>query len=166
MRINLKTDILATIKLRINYKKNKFMNDVITKEAIFNHHIDKVWNAISIAEEISKWFIKANFKAEKGYKYSFEASEEKGCLTINGEVKEADPYLLVYTWVVENTEVETTVSWQLEPTEQGTKLTLKHSGISNYSGETAIKMFESFSGGWNGCINQLTDYLKINANAR
>lgn len=136
------------------------MNDVITKEALFNHPINKVWNAISIGEEISKWFIKANFKAEKGYNYTFQATEEKGCLTINGEIKEAKPYVLIYTWVMENTNVETIVSWTLEPTKEGTKLYLKHSGISNYDGETAVKMFESFSGGWNGCINQLTDFLK------
>ena len=141
------------------------MNDVITKEALFSHPIDKVWNAISKAEEISKWFIKAKFKAEKGYNYTFEASEEKGCITINGVIKEANPYVLVYSWIVENTNVETIVSWSLEQTPEGTKLILKHSGISNYTGETAIKMFESFSGGWGDCINQLTNYLKTLANA-
>ena len=30
------------------------MKDVISKAVIFNHSIDKVWNAISKAEEISK----------------------------------------------------------------------------------------------------------------
>ena len=56
------------------------MKDVIKKEHVFNHPIDKVWDAISRAEEISIWFIKADFKAEKGYQYTFTASEEKGCL--------------------------------------------------------------------------------------
>ena len=46
------------------------MKDVITKERVFNHSIDTVWNAISKAEEISTWFIKADFKAEKGYEYT------------------------------------------------------------------------------------------------
>ncbi len=77
------------------------MKDVILKEHIFDHSIDKVWNAITKEEEISTWFIKANFKAEKGYKYTFVASEEKGCINITGEVKEADPYTLIYTWVVQ-----------------------------------------------------------------
>lgn len=136
------------------------MKDSITKEKVFNHPIDKVWNAISKGEEISTWFIKADFKAEKGYNYTFTASEDKGCLTITGEVKQSNPYVLEYTWIVENTNVETTVTWTLTPTDNGTKLHLKHSGISNYAGDTAIAMFESFNGGWDGCINQLIDYLK------
>jgi len=141
------------------------MKDVITKEALFNHPINKVWSAISKAEEISTWFIKADFKPEKGFQYTFTASEEKGCITINGEIKHANPYTLVYTWIVENTNVETTVKWELETTENGTKLYLEHSGISNYAGETAVAMFNSFNGGWDNCITELTTYLKDLVNA-
>ena len=136
------------------------MKDVITKEHVFNHSIKEVWNAISREEEISTWFIKADFKAEVGYNYKFTASEEKGCITINGVVKQADPFTLIYTWVVENTNTETTVKWMLEQINGGTKLYLEHSGISNYPGETAVNMFNSFNGGWSDCINQLTTYLK------
>lgn len=138
------------------------MNDLITKEHLFNHPIKKVWNAISNAEEISIWFIKADFKAEAGYKYTFTATEEKGCMQINGEVKEANPYILVYTWIVQNTTAETTVSWTLEPVDGGTKLILEHSGISNYPEASAIKFFNDFSGGWSNCINELTSYLTNN----
>jgi uncharacterized protein YndB with AHSA1/START domain len=142
------------------------MTDVIKKEVIFNHPIDQVWNAISKAEEISTWFIKADFKAQKGYRYTFTSEpNEKGCTTISGEVKEANPYVLIYTWTVADTKVETTVKWELQTTKNGTKLSLEHSGITNYEGETAIKMFESFNGGWTNCINLLTDYLKAEVNA-
>ncbi|MBC3758170.1 SRPBCC domain-containing protein [Hyunsoonleella sp. SJ7] len=142
------------------------MKDVIKKEVLFNHAIEKVWDAISKAEEISTWFIRADFKAEKGYKYTFTAEpNEKGCTVISGEVKNANPYTLVYTWIVADTKVETTVKWDLETVEQGTKLTLEHSGISNYAGETAVAMFESFNGGWDNCINGLTSYLKAEVNA-
>lgn len=142
------------------------MNDVIKKEVILQHPINKVWDAISKSEEISTWFIKADFKAEKGYQYTFNSGpNDKGCTTISGTVKSADPYLLSYTWIVGDTKVETLVSWILTPTEKGTKLILKHSGISNYAGETAIAMFESFNGGWNNCISELTKYLKELVNA-
>jgi len=141
------------------------MKDVIKKEQLFNHPIDAVWNAISNAEEISTWFIKADFKAENGYKYTFTSSEEHGCTSITGEVKKSDPYTLVYTWIVENTDAVTTVKWQLEPSEGGTKLYLEHSGISNYAGDTAVAMFNSFNGGWDNCMNELTTYLKNLVNA-
>ena len=135
------------------------MKDMITREEIINHPVEKVWSAISKAEEISTWFIKADFKAEVGMPYTFTASEEKGCITITGEVKEANPYTLVYTWIVENTDVETTVKWVLEDQDGSTKLYLEHSGISSYPGESAVKMFESFSGGWANCVDQLQSYL-------
>ena len=143
------------------------MKDSITKEKLLNHPIAKVWNAISKAEELSAWFIQADFKAEKGYKFTFSSeTTEKGCTTINGIVKEANPYTLVYTWIVAGTEIETTVTWRLESVPEGTKLHLEHSGISNYTGDTAIAMVESFTGGWTACINQLTDYLKQEVDAK
>jgi len=160
LRLN-KFYTFATERLRkpvINFNFT-IMKDIITKEEIINHPVDKVWRAISKAEEISTWFIKADFKAKVGEPYTFTASEDKGCLTITGEVKEATPYTLVYTWIVENTDVETTVKWVLEDQGGSTKLYLEHSGIANYPGDSAIRMFESFSGGWIGCINRLIDYL-------
>lgn len=142
------------------------MNDLIKKEHFFAHPIKKVWSAISKEEEISSWFIKADFKAEPGYQYTFTASEEQNCTEITGVVKHADPYTLIYTWVVQNTKAETTVKWVLEESDGGTKLFLEHSGIASYEGETAVAMFTSFSQGWDNCINELSAYLKQEVHAR
>ncbi len=135
------------------------MKDVIIKEHIFNHSIDKVWDAISKAEEISTWFISADFRAEPGFRYTFTAGEEKGCTQITGVVKEANPYTLIYTWVVQDTDTETTVKWVLNKVENGTKLYLEHSGISNYPGDTAVTMFGHFGAGWDNCVSELSKYL-------
>ncbi len=135
------------------------MEDIIKKEHIFNHPINKVWEAISKEEEISSWFIKADFKAEAGYKYTFTASEENGCTQITGEVKQADPYTLIYTWVVQNTDTITTVKWVLEDQQGKTRLLLEHSGISAYPGDSAVAMFNSFNGGWTNCISELEAFL-------
>lgn len=135
------------------------MKDVLIKEQLFDHSIDRVWNAISRAEEISAWFINADFKAEPGYKYTFTADEEHGCTQITGEVKEADPYTLVYTWIVQDTDTETTVKWMLEEDGGKTKLYLEHSGISNYPGNNAVTMFGHFNAGWDNCVKELSQYL-------
>lgn len=135
------------------------MKDIIKREQIFNHSIDKVWNAISKGEELTTWFINADFKPETGYNYTFTAGEEKGCTQITGVVKEANPYTLVYTWVVQNTEIETTVKWILEEMDGKTKLYLEHSGISNYPGDTAVTMFGHFGAGWDNCVSLLLKYL-------
>lgn len=140
------------------------MNKTITKEKVFNQDIDTVWNAITKAEEISTWFLEADFKAEAGYQYAFNASAED-CSPIIGEVKSATPYTLVYTWIVKDTPATTLVTWKLESLSNGTKLVLEHSGIENYAGETAIAMFESFNGGWDNCIKGLLEYLKNTVNA-
>lgn len=141
------------------------MSDLISKEHVFSHSIDAVWNAISKAEEISAWFIKADFKAEVGYKYTFE-SEGENCSQITGVVKEATPYTLIYTWVVTGTRIETTVKWILEKVEGGTKLYLEHSGISKYPANTAVSMFNSFNNGWDNCINELSEYIKQEVHAK
>ncbi len=133
------------------------MKDIIRKEHQYQADIADVWNAISHAEEISAWFIEADFKAEVGYHYTFTHENT----VINGKVLEVDPvYNLVYTWEIKGTGVETTVKWQLEENERGTLLRLEHSGISNYPTEEMIdKMFNSFSGGWDSCITSLAKHL-------
>lgn len=136
------------------------MKDILVKEKSFNHPIDKIWTAITEGSEISKWFINADFKPEVGYQYTFTASEEHGCTVVKGKILDVTPYTLKYTWKVEGAPVETTVLWTLEKEENGTKLTLEHSGISKFEGETAVEMFNHFSGGWDACIEGLTKYVK------
>ncbi|MGB0428358.1 MAG: SRPBCC family protein [Flavobacteriales bacterium] len=136
------------------------MTKTITKEKTFNHSIDKVWNAISKGEELTKWFINADFKPEKEFEYTFTSEpNEKGCTTITGKVLEANPYTLIYTWIVAGTSVETTVTWKLTSEGETTKLYLEHAGIEHYSGETALAMMESFEGGWTNCLDLLLAHL-------
>lgn len=141
------------------------MKDVITKEHVFQHPIGKVWDAISKAEEISTWFIKADFKAEKGYRCTFSATEEQGCTQITGEVKSADPYTLIYTWIVQNTDTETTVKWDLKEVPEGTKLYLEHSGISKYPEDSAVSFFTNFDKGWDNCIMELHSFISKKVHA-
>jgi uncharacterized protein YndB with AHSA1/START domain len=134
------------------------MKDIIKKEHQYQAAISDVWNAITKAEEISEWFIKAEFKAEVGYHYTFTHENT----VISGKVLKVDPvYNLVYTWNVGGTGVDTTVKWHLEENDLGTLLTLEHSGISNYpTSEMIDKMFSSFSDGWGSCITNLDHYLQ------
>ena len=135
------------------------MKDVLVKQKTFSHPIDKVWKAISEGEEISKWFIQADFKPVVGYEYTFTAKEEHGGTVIKGEVLEASPYVLKYSWRVGDAEVDTTVCWKLEATKEGTQLNLEHAGISNYPGEAATEMLGHFDKGWDACMSGLTEYL-------
>ncbi|GAA0720924.1 hypothetical protein GCM10009430_21620 [Aquimarina litoralis] len=135
------------------------MKDQIIKERILKHPIDKIWNAITKQEEISNWFLPADFKAEVGYNYTFNSPDKENCEPIIGIIQRATPYTLIYTWKIEGTDVDTTVKWNLTETSEGTKLVLEHSGISNYAGTTAIEMYTSFNGGWDNCLTGLLNYL-------
>lgn len=136
------------------------MEDVLVKQQQYNSPIQDVWAAITEQERISKWFIKCKFKAEEGFRYSL-ISENDDCEQVSGTILKVNPvHELVYTWIVAGTQAETTVSWKLEEKDGGTLLTLEHSGISKYpDSDTAIKMFESFNGGWDKCITHLEQYL-------
>ena len=139
------------------------MNDLIRKEHQYQAEISEVWNAITRAEEISSWFIKADFKAEVGYSYTFTHEET----IISGKVLEVNPvYQLTYTWIVGDTGVETIVKWHLDENQHGTLLTLEHSGISKYpTNDMVTQMFGNFSKGWSSCVNRLDDYLKASKHA-
>ncbi|WP_255473340.1 SRPBCC family protein [Oceanihabitans sp. IOP_32] len=121
--------------------------------------MEQVCNPITKAEEISTWFIPNDFKAEPRYQYTFTSPpNEKGCTVTSGKAKKAHTYILIYTWIVGDTKVETIVKWELEATQNGTKLSLEHSNIYNYACETAVARFESFNGGWDNCISSSTSY--------
>lgn len=136
------------------------MQDVLIKERLYAHSIDKIWKAITEGKEISKWFIAADFKPEVGYRYTLTATEEHGCTQINGTVLEVNPYTLRYTWVVGDSQVITNVCWTLEKEGVHTRLRIEHSGISQYKGESAVEMFGSFSNGWDFCMDGLVRYMK------
>ena len=55
-----------------------------------------------------------------------------GQFTVVGEYLEVDcPRLLVYSWVASWTgDVKTTVRWELEPTNKGTLVRIRHSGLA------------------------------------
>ena len=131
------------------------MTDTIELTHTYHHPIEKVWQAISDANAISKWFIQADFKPTVGYAYTFTHESTR----IVGEVIKVDkPHELTYTWIVDGTDTTTTVQWLLTEDGSCTTLTLKHSGIDAYA-DSAAKMFESFRQGWGHCASELEKYL-------
>ena len=132
------------------------MSKKVEKQHFYKSPISEVWEAISDQDQISAWFIQADFKAEIGYEYTFKHEDT----TVTGKVLESDPVTnLVYTWIVGGTEVETEVRWTLEEKDGGTLLTIRHTGFENYSEETAVSMFSSTQKGWDAVIKELTTFL-------
>ena len=138
---------------------NTTVKDTIEKMKWFAHPIDKVWNAITENDLVSQWLVPTDFKAEVGATYSLKNPKDD-CDMVTGKVIEATPYRLVYSWINETAkEVETLITWNLVEENNGTTLTMVHSGISNYSDEVAPGMIESYTGGWNRCFDNLGEIL-------
>jgi uncharacterized protein YndB with AHSA1/START domain len=135
------------------------MTDSLKKERTFQQPIEKVWKAISRGEEISKWFIQADFKPEVGYEYTFTATEEHGGTRIRGKVLQASPYDIKYTWIVGDGQGETLVHWHLEEMNDSTKLVLTHSGMAQFPEASAIEMMGHFDAGWEACFATLAQYI-------
>jgi uncharacterized protein YndB with AHSA1/START domain len=139
---------------------NTTIKDTLEKTQWFPHTIDKVWLAITETEQVSKWLVPTDFKAEVGANYALKSPED-GCDMVTGKVIEANPYKLIYSWINAScNEVETIITWTLKSEKEGTSLTMIHSGISGYPNEVAPKMIESYTGGWERCFNNLGEILK------
>ncbi|GAB5417393.1 MAG: hypothetical protein Crog4KO_29750 [Crocinitomicaceae bacterium] len=133
--------------------------DVIAKNQWFNHPIQKVWEAITNTEQVSKWLVPTNFKAEVGFQYALHDPKAE-CNVVTGTVLKASPYTLVYSWINETVkDVETLITWELTEENGGTRLSMTHSGISNYSKAQMNDMIDSYSSGWIRCFDNLNELL-------
>lgn len=139
--------------------KAQTVQNTIEKTQWFPHPIDKVWRALTETKQVSQWLAPTDFKGEKGAKYSLHSPKEE-CNVVEGIVKEASPYTLIYSWVALNhKEVETEVTWKLTEEKNGTTVHMIHSGILKYEKLAGEEMFASFSGGWNRCFIQIGELL-------
>jgi uncharacterized protein YndB with AHSA1/START domain len=130
---------------------------VITREIELPATVERVWRAISDADEIGRWFPSGGAEIPSlepgGTGILTWANDETFPIVI--EVVQAPTYL-AWTWGHETPEVPTTlVEWRLEPTEAGgTRLTLTESGIRS------PERFADNSEGWDEELGQLLDYVR------
>jgi uncharacterized protein YndB with AHSA1/START domain len=129
----------------------------ITKKTHYAHAPSVVWQAISSQDAISSWFMKADFKPEVGYKYTL--THKNGAVT--GVVKEVDePHKLSYTWIIDGGNIETLVEWFLKEKDNGTEVTLVHSGFEKFGDEQREKELASHTAGWeHQLMKALPNYL-------
>ena len=88
--------------------------------------------------------------------------ESCGDWVVSGEIVELDPpWTLVLSWS-ERSEAKqlegTLVRYLLEPTTEGTRLKLTHSGFGN-----ALQARDEYQGGWPGLLTRLRHYLGLQA---
>jgi uncharacterized protein YndB with AHSA1/START domain len=132
---------------------------VITRHITLPAPVDRVWRAISEADEIARWFPEsAELTALEPGGTGILTWTGHGSFPIVIEVVEP-PTFLAWTWGHETTEVPTTlVEWRLARTDDGgTLLTVTESGIRT------PERFADNSQGWDEELAQLVAYLSTAA---
>lgn len=128
---------------------------------------EKVYNAWLDPNLVAEWFkpnerwtnCEADVNPTPGGNYIVTMTHQDGdVVTIDGRIVEVvPPEKLVFTWRDNgNGEFgsETLVTVDLKVVAGGTELTLTHSKISS------SEALESFSGGWNGCLDTFTNLVE------
>ena len=139
-------------------------NTTITKTYFFASSRETVWSFLTDKDKLGEWFHPAKADLVEGEDYALvrkndNGQEEKICW---GKVLKMDkPNTLVYTFTVGPLESSiTTVTWTLEDIQDGTRLTLKHEGISKAAGDAAIGLLMGLDKGWDKHLDTLRE--KIN----
>jgi uncharacterized protein YndB with AHSA1/START domain len=124
--------------------------DVVLEEVIA-HPVDEVWRALTSPESISEWLMTTDdFRAEVGARFRLRTQRLSEDGWVRAEVIELEPpRRMVWAWLVSYTPTPTTVTFELEPHPEGTRLRLTHAGeIDPIAGE-------QLRDGWPGRIELL-----------
>ena len=136
----------------------------IVVEKTYRATVDRVWKAITDKDQMKQWyFTLEDFRAEPGFEFQFYGQGHKGEQYLHlCKVIEAIPEKkLSYTWKYDGYEGESTVTFELFPEGENTRLVLTHRGLGSFPADNPDFARESFSAGWNELVGSLLEkYLE------
>ena len=114
-------------------------------ERVYRRSLERVWSAISNAEEITAWMkFPTQMEPRVGGEIHIEFSAEG---SLEGTVCNFEaPRLLIYTWG------DSLVTWKLEGDAAETKLHFSHVGVRP-------ELLAGLGAGWHAFLDQLEDHL-------
>ncbi|MCA8959882.1 MAG: SRPBCC domain-containing protein [Planctomycetes bacterium] len=116
-------------------------------ERTYPHPIERVWEAVATARGLSAWLMPTDFVPQVGSRFQFRWKKVPGWRGyVDCEVLAiTPPQRLVFSWVGDEKQKPTTVSFRLESVDGGTRLHLDHNGFEGFGGFLSRAMM---SGGW------------------
>lgn len=129
-----------------------------TIERSYNAPVSKVWKAITDKNDMKQWYFDlSDFKAEPGFKFSFNGKGRKGETYVHlCELKEVVfEKKLSYSWTYEGLPGYTLVTFELFKEGDKTRVKLTHEGIESLAGNGPDFAKESFAEGWTQLIGTL-----------
>jgi len=134
----------------------------IIVEETFNTSIEDVWNAITVLDEMHKWYFDSihEFKTEVGFKTQFKIENEGRSFTHKWEITQVEPFKLIkYNWEFEEYPGKATVEFKILKEDNLTKLRLTDIVIEDFTDDIPEFKRESCVGGWEYFLNRLKEYL-------
>ena len=138
------------------------LSEPIVIERTFNAPIDRVWKAITSADEMRHWYFELEeFKPEKGFEFEFKVEHEGMSYHHLCKITEVIPQRkLVHTWRYAGHEGESVVTWELFAEGDKTRLRLTHEGLETFPKSPSFAR-EKFNAGWTCIVGTwLKEYLE------
>lgn len=131
---------------------------------VFHVTPDILWRALTEKDRMKEWYFDlAEFRAEVGFHFTFSGgpNEDRQYLHLCTVTEAVPEQLLAYSWEYDGYPGRTIVSFSLTPSDEGTLLTLSHTGLETFPADNPDFARENFSQGWNDIINRpLKEYIE------
>ncbi|MDQ0767593.1 uncharacterized protein YndB with AHSA1/START domain [Pseudarthrobacter defluvii] len=128
--------------------------NAIRLERHYPHPASAVWAALTNPELLARWWAPGNIAPAVGHRFTMDmgAWGQQQC-----EVLAVDPGEYI-SFLFSEGQLDTTITWRLEPVDGGTVLHLEHSGfqLDTPMGRQAI---EGMGSGWPGLLARIDGLL-------
>jgi len=133
-------------------------------ERTYNSPVDKVWDAITNVQKMREWYFDLSaFEARVGFTFSFRGKGSKGeeYVHLCEVVEVVELKKLSCTWRYEGYPGNSTVSFELFPEDEQTRIRLTHAGLESLEQNGPDFAASSFEAGWTEIIgSSLKKYLE------
>jgi uncharacterized protein YndB with AHSA1/START domain len=135
----------------------------IVVEQTFSAPIAMVWEAITDQDQMRQWFFEpmTGFRPEVGFETQFDVKFNGQVYTHQWKVTNVVlGRMIAYAWRYGGFAGDSSVTWELSETVNGTKLTLTHQGHETFPHENSAFRRESCQAGWEYFVREsLTAFL-------
>ena len=136
-------------------------NAAVTKTIFISADAATVWAYLTNKDKLATWFYSADANLKQGNDYVLSGKADDGSMTRKcwGKVVEMKkPEKLVWTFTIGPLAGNmTTVTWLLEETLGGTRLTLHHDGLVEAVGDAGLPLLMGLDAGWDGHLARLRE---------
>ena len=141
------------------------MAKVIKHQYFFSHPVEMVWEYLTTSELMAQWLMKNDFQPIVGHDFQFRTGPIAS-LDFDGifhcKVLEIDPLKkLSYSWHSGPGEgkitLESVVTWDLQPKDNGTEVFLDHRGFAK---EENLDFYNGLMHGWVEKLQKIDNLLK------